>query len=348
MAGRKDIIDSILEALDGEPSSPDLTSIFVGARGTGKTALLSYLSTEAQQRGWVSVDVSAAPGMLEDIYEQCLSSASHLLNAEPKRRLNQVKINGIGALGWDNSDRSDNWRTRMNAIFEQLDDSDTGILITVDEVDPRLDEMAQLALVAQHFVREDKRIALFMAGLPSNIYDLVSGKRTSFLRRASRYDLGSIPDYEVEEAFRLTVADGGKTIGQPAMNAAVAAIGGFPFMFQLVGYRSWNASKRNDELTERDISIGIRLAKEELKSKVFDATYTELSRGDRVFLNAMLLDDGATQQRDLSKRLGKNPSYVSSYKKRLLRQGIIEEFPKGTLAFCLPGFRDYLVEQNRP
>lgn len=277
MAGRGDIIESLVEAFEGDLNNPDLTSIFIGARGTGKTALLSYLGLEAEQRGWITADVSAVPGMLEDIYQQALSAAAHIIGPPPSKRVNQIRVSGVGGISWDNDAHDENWRTRMSAFLDELEKANAGFLITVDEVDPKVEEMNLLAATYQHFVREDRKVALLMAGLPSNVSDLVSGRRTSFLRRASQHDLGSIPDYEVEEAFRLTVVDGGKRIGQPALDVAVKAIGGFPFMFQLVGFRAWNASGSSTEISEDDVSHGVKLAQEELKSKVFDATYAELS-----------------------------------------------------------------------
>ena len=44
------------------------------------------------------------------------------------------------------------------------------MLFTVDEVDPTLDEMVQLAAFYQHFVREGRKVALLMAGLPHNVF----------------------------------------------------------------------------------------------------------------------------------------------------------------------------------
>lgn len=60
MAGRTYLIDDVVRALDRGPGDPNLATIYVGARGTGKTALLSYLSSEAQRHGWISVGVAAA------------------------------------------------------------------------------------------------------------------------------------------------------------------------------------------------------------------------------------------------------------------------------------------------
>ena len=80
MAGRTYIIDDILRALDRGPGDPNLSTIFIGARGTGKTALLSYLSSEAGSHGWIAVSVAAAPGMLEDIYERTKEAAAEFID----------------------------------------------------------------------------------------------------------------------------------------------------------------------------------------------------------------------------------------------------------------------------
>ena len=54
--------------LKNDDSDPNLCSVFYGARGTGKTALLAYLSYRAQQEGWITANVTASEGMLEDIF----------------------------------------------------------------------------------------------------------------------------------------------------------------------------------------------------------------------------------------------------------------------------------------
>ncbi|MDR1799127.1 MAG: ATP-binding protein [Bifidobacteriaceae bacterium] len=44
MAGRQAMIDSILEGLDNGPGDPNRASLLVGARGVGKTALLTAIA----------------------------------------------------------------------------------------------------------------------------------------------------------------------------------------------------------------------------------------------------------------------------------------------------------------
>lgn len=347
LAGRQTVISALLDALEHGLGSPELCSLFVGARGCGKTVMLSLLSQEAQSLGWVCADVAATPGMLEDILQRTEHAAAHLIEQEPQQRLSSIQLAGIGGVSWESVAGQPNWRTRMSSILDMLAEHDVGLLITVDEVNPNLDEMIQLVSTYQLFVRENRKVALLMAGLPHNVSAIIAGESTSFLRRAARFDLGSLPNYEVEEAVRLTVESAGRTVSQEALDAAVEAIRGFPFMLQLVGYRAWNAAGKNAaEISAAAMQQGIDLARRELDARVFDATYASLSEGDRAFLEAMVQDEERTLRSDVVARLGKSSSHVSAYKRRLLDAGVIEEPRPGVLTFALPGFRDYVLRQQ--
>lgn len=90
----------------------------------------------------------------------------------------------------------------------------------------------------QHFVREGRKVALLVAGLPSNVSSLVSNKTVSFLRRAEMMPLGRIDDFDIEEAFRKTIKESGRTISAADLAKATEAIAGFPFMMQLIGFHA--------------------------------------------------------------------------------------------------------------
>lgn len=345
MAGREQIIDDMVLAFENDDSDPNLCSVFYGARGTGKTALLAYLSYRAQQEGWITANVTASEGMLEDILQRLNESAAHLIEKPASRRVNSVGIAPVGSMSWENIDiefEGANWRTKMNALFAQLEASDTGVLIAVDEVDASFAQMTELVTTYQHFVSENKKVALLMAGLPFRVLALLTGRSTSFLRRAAQHSLGSISPTEVKEAFRLTIEDGGKTISDEAIDLAAKAIDGFPFMFQLVGYRAWNASRQASEVSIEDVERGAKLAQEELESRVFASTAAELSRGDLDFLRAMN-PVGTTTRQELAARLKKSSGSISTYKKRLVEAGVIEEPLQGRFEFALPGFGRYMA-----
>lgn len=344
LAGRQEILSALLRAFDSQNRDPNLTSIFVGARGTGKTALLSLLGSEAEDRGWVTANVTAEEGMLEDILQRTAEASSHLLGASPKRRISSIEIDRIGTISWEHTDAdAPNWRSKMNAVLDGLEETGSGLLITVDEVDPSVEEMSKLATTYQHFVREGRRVGLLMAGLPHNVSGLIAGKKTSFLRRAAQYRLGSISDVDISETFRITLRDAGRAIDEKALKEAVTAIGGFPFMLQLVGYRLWETSQ-DGTFSAGEVERAATLAQSDLRHRVLDATLRELSDADVEFLCAMLPDEGASAPSDIASRLGKPSAHVSIYKKRLLESGVIEETVRHKLRFCLPGFREYLAD----
>lgn len=344
-AGREKVLSDTLGAF--EEGATNLCVLFIGPRGCGKTALLTYLGNEASRLGWVTANVSAVPGMLEDIIQRAEESAAHLVESKPGKRLASISIAGVGGASWSTEgDGTANWRTRMNGLLDALNEKDIGLLITVDEVDVSLDEMSQLVSTYQHFVRENRKVGLVMAGLPFHISSLLSGKSTSFLRRAQSFNLGSLSDYEVEEAFRLTVEEGGRLVDENALAEAVGAINGFPFMLQLLGYRAWRLHPKDAVLRADDIRTGAQTAQSELEERIFDVTYAELSKADRAFLSAMLEDDGATSRANLMERLEKPSGHISTYKKRLVQSGVINETLEGDFTFALPGFREYLLQRQ--
>ena len=345
MAGRRQIIADITRALESSRRRLELTSLFSGARGTGKTALLSLLASEAQARGWVVASTTAVPGMLDDIELAALSSARHLIDRQPTTRLSSIAIPQIIEVGLQQTSPVEtNWRFRMNTLLDQLDQSGTGLLITVDEVDVELPEMVQLAAVYQHFIRENRKVALFMAGLPHNVSALLNNKSVSFLRRASLIDLGRIDDDEIEAALETTVREAGRSIKEADIQHAAAAIQGFPFLMQLVGYRMWDANPESPFISASDVDYGIRLARKEMTRRILEATYRDLSEGDVRFLNAMLEDDDTSRMADIAERMGVSASLASQYRRRLIDAGVIGSRTRGVVGFDMPFFREYLKE----
>lgn len=347
MAGRTYVIEDILNALDSGPGDPNLATIFIGARGTGKTALLSYLAAEANAHGWLSVNVVAGRNMREDIYQQTKSAAKEFVETCENPRLKGLTIGQVFGLEWEGAPREElNWRSRMNGLFEGLEAYGIGLLITIDEVSASLDEMIEFASTYQLFVRENKRVGLLMAGLPHQVSTLLRNESVSFLRRCVQHRLSGVEDAEVSDALWRTIQSGGRTVSPEALDRMVGEIGGFPFMMQLVGYRVWGVSPNMREISLEDAKRGIVLAQDDLDRRVLDPTYFELSDGDLRFLEAMLEDEGVSAISDIAARMGTTSNYASKYRARLAEQGIIGTRGRGRVAFDMPHFRDYLLQKR--
>lgn len=347
LAGRRQIVSSILQAFQSERRRPELTALLSGARGTGKTTLLSLLAAKAEPLGWISVETTARPGMLDDIEIGVRRRASHLLKKQKTANVASVDIAAIGGLSFHApSQEPSNWRSRMEDILDQLEQLDCGLLITVDEIDPSLPDMIELAIVYQHFVREGRRVALIMAGLPHSVSALISDKTVSFLRRAQSFKLGRIADIDVNTALVRTISEYGREADPAGLSSAVKEISGFPFLMQLIGYRAWDISPTSNSISASDFQQGIQVAREEMESRILEATYRELSSEDIRFLNAMLVDEEDSSIADITKRLNRSSSQVAQYRRRLIDAGVIGERKRGVVGFDLPYFRDYLINMT--
>ncbi|MDO4290221.1 MAG: ATP-binding protein [Eggerthellaceae bacterium] len=349
MAGRDDVIRDIVRAFDQGIGNPNLSTIFVGARGTGKTALLTYLCEESLAHGWVAASVSALPGMLEDIEERALVAAGEFVETPDAMHLKGINIGQLLGVEWERAPVAPgNWRTRMTNILDMLAEHGVGLLIAVDEVRVDLDEMVQLASVYQHFVREGRKVALLMAGLPSKVAALLQDESVSFLRRANYYQLGRVDDDEIRIALSRTVEAAGRAVADAALDEAVSSISGFPYMMQLVGYHAWEAFPGNEEIALLDVKQAEEYAARDVEKKILETTYRELSKGDLRFLSAMLEDeDEESDLADIARRMGKKSNYASQYKRRLVAQGIVEDRGHGVLAIEVPLFKEYLRKRMR-
>lgn len=345
LAGRDMLLDEMRNAFENAPGDPSLTSILVGARGTGKTSLLSQLANDAQGQGWVVVNVPCIDGMLENIVQGAANAAAHLIDAENGARLTGISLGQMIGLEWESADSvQPTWYARLSSLLDKLGNAGVGLLITVDEVRPSLSEMIELASYYQLCIREDRKIALLMAGLPAEVSSLLNDGSVSFLRRASQYHLGQIPDSDISLALQKTAASAEKGFTDEALCAAVAVSDGFPFMMQLVGYRSWQAAGEQPEITVAHVEIGIERAKADMRTRVLDSTLNELSEGDIRFLTAMLPDALESSTGKIAKRMGRTDSYASQYRRRLIERGIIEPASRGKVRFALPLLQEYLPE----
>lgn len=146
---------------------------------------------------------------------------------------------------------------------------------------------------------------------------------------------------DVEVALRKTLADEGASTNDDAM--AAAAIDGFSYMLQFVGYWMWEEAPQSP-ITLEDAQRGIRLAAGELRDGVLAATYRELSNGDLRFSEAILPDEGPSTLADIAKRMGIQSNYASKYKRRLLESGVIGNVGQRRYSIDLPGFKEYVKE----
>lgn len=347
LVGRNDVLEEIQESLDDGPGAPARLTILTGARGVGKTALLSEVSDRTRARGWVVLDQTAVPGLIDQLTTRAQKSLRELDGTtSPGRHITGVTL-PFGAGGITVSDPQPeriDFRDQLGALLDALERHGTGLLITIDEVHAAArKDMRVLATVFQHLVREGRDVALVMAGLPSAISDLLDDDVLTFLRRATPFVLEDVPLDQVRDALRLTIEAEGRSITDEALDEATRATGGYPFMIQLVGYHVWRLA--GGDLIELDaVWAGVPAARKRLGSTVHATAIADLSEVDRTYLVAMSQDEGPASTSEVARRMNVTPHYASTYRGRLIAAGVIEPAGRGYVDFAIPYLRDYLRE----
>ena len=231
LAGRDSIIRDILEGLDNGPGDPYRATIFVGARGSGKTVLLAKIAEEASANGWISVNVNADSDMLNEILIQIRDNAMEFLTPESLSNITSISVAGVGiSRNIKQSNRKTTWRSEMTSIIKELNEKNVGLLITIDELDVRIDELRTVISAFQHFIRERRDVAVIMAGLPPKVSSLLRNDPISFLRRAFQYHLKAVEECEDRFSMKKTIELAGRTINKEALGLAAKNTKGFPFM----------------------------------------------------------------------------------------------------------------------
>ncbi|MDR0945514.1 MAG: ATP-binding protein, partial [Bifidobacteriaceae bacterium] len=275
LIGRRAVLDEVAESFDNGPGAPARLALFTGARGIGKTVMLSEVEALAQKRGWVTVAETSTPGLADRLAASLDEARTQLTQTRPRfRRIRSVTLptvlgTGGGGIELENpasptASPSRDYRSSANRILDAIEPTGAGLLITIDEVHRKArEDMREVATSYQHLVREGRNVALVMAGLPSAISDLLNDAILTFLRRATPFHLGPLDLSDVHAFLDRTIEDSGRTITPEALSAATDATAGYPFMVQLVGYHIWQRADHG-RITDEAAAAGIAVAIERL------------------------------------------------------------------------------------
>lgn len=347
LVGRDDVLEEFTEALEDGPGAPGRLVIFTGPRGVGKTVMLTEVGNQALRQGWVTLAETATPGLVRRL-QHAVTRALHDLDPStaPGRSVTSVTLPVVGG-GFTTTAPPTavvEWRTQLGRLLDTLERNGTGLLITVDEVHKGArEDLRDLAATVQHLIREDRNVALALAGLPSAVSDLLNDDVLTFLRRATPFELHDVPLDRVSDALRTTIAAEGRSITDDALDEATRATGGYPFMIQLVGYHVWRKAD-GDTIDLAAVKAGVPAARKRLGSTVHETALADLSDVDRTYLLAMSHDEGESSTGEVARRLGETPYYASTYRARLIAAGVIEPTRRGYVDFTIPYLREYLRE----
>lgn len=349
LVGRASVIRGFAAGMDLPAGNRWRSLLVTGLRGTGKTVMLNAFREIADSRQWASVRTSTAEGLVERLTTS-LSGALKELPAAPSHE--RISVSGVtlpAGLGGMNFQVRDapaaprNLKSMLNEILPVLRDRGTGLVIEVDEVHRRfIRELRVLTDTVQEAFADGQPLMFVGAGLPQSINDLVNDEVSTFLRRSTRVELTRLDPNSIKGALRGPIVEAGRNISDDALDAAVTATEGWPYLTQLVGDQAWELAADSDTITRAHILAARSEVQDILGIQIIEPTLSDLSAREREYLYAMSFDDGPSDNRTVAGRMGVTDSNASNIRQRLFTEGLVEAPVRGSAGMSLPGMKEYL------
>lgn len=338
--GRDQVVLDFVSALEGGVGSPARLMRITGPRGSGKTVLLSDLGCHAKDFGWIVMNITAGPHMIEDL----------IFELSPDSSVDSYSVSGGVAVASGSMAVSVK-EPNLRALMKRCCGKAKGLVITVDEVqDAPLEAMQRIAGSVQHLIREKENIALIFAGLPMGVMDLINGEALTFLRRAQSEVLNDINLIEVKGSFREGFADSDLFLSDGQLEQMASATEGYAYLIQLVGYYVWQHGdlhrSKSSVVSDDDVSEGIAVALQRFHDVVHEPAISRISKGAMDYLVAMAKCGDRVATSEIAKEMGKEPKSTSSFRRSLIQREVIHSPMRGYVEFSVPFLGEYIRKNS--
>jgi hypothetical protein len=360
---------------------PERSLVLTGLRGVGKTVLLNALRSAAVRRGWGTGKLEARP---DQPLRRPLSSALHqavreLAHPAPDDVLGVIKAfaqrdAGPGAKLRDRwnpgidvpavQGRADSGDIEIDLVELLTDvgglaaDQGRGIGVFVDEMqDLGPDDVSALCAACHEISQAGLPVIVVGAGLPHLPAVLSASK--SYSERLFRYQrIDRLSREAADQALAAPAREEQAAYDDDALVAMYAATGGYPYFIQAYGKAVWDIAPRSP-ITAADVAVAAPEAEAELAVGFFGSRFERATPAEREYLRAMAdtaaalteagedLDGiGSVPTADVAATLGKKPQSLSPARDALLKKGLIYSGERGRIAFTVPHFGKYLLNQG--
>jgi hypothetical protein len=343
--------------------------MLVGLRGVGKTVLLNRFRTVALEQGWTTAklevrsDVSLRQQIAESMHvamrrfaaESRAKGAVRQFLAVLKAFSLKVSPDGTWQLAIDvdaarGSADSGDLAADLTLLFAEADALvrrvGGGVGLFMDELqDASQQDLTSLAVACHEMSQTRGRILVVGAGLPHLPAVLSDAK--SYTERLFEYvPVDRLSRSNTDRAVTAPAAREGVAYTGGALDLLAALTDGYPFFIQMFAKEAWDVAPKSP-ITEDDVRTSEGLARQELASGFFGSRYERATQAERSYLKAVAaLGADRVSTAEVAGHLKKRPSSLSPVRDSLLRKGLIYSVERGTVAFTVPHFAEFLNSQQ--
>ena len=250
----------------------------IGPRGMGKTTLLSYAHSQAEQAKVHIVHL----GHLEDMSQEGSALASLIDELKAPwwhvfAKIRELQLAGFGmGFGIGLERRKDRYEKMLRSRL-----ASEPVLFLLDDAQYYEPKVLRMVIRStQQLLARGYRVAMILAGTPQLASHLMDLEIPSINRGNTIY-VNTINEEEARQALLGPFADDG--IGMSALVAEelVSLAEGYPYFIQIVGFVAWKAmAEENSNDIDTKLMEKIVPLVEEAKRWFFYSMYEQLDRAD--------------------------------------------------------------------
>ena len=309
-------------------SGPSMAYVISGARGAGKTVLLTRLAKSlASLDDWVVIELNPSTDMLEylasSLYEQSKAKFRFL------KKEFSFSFNGL-SFSISGETPVSNVVTLIEKMMDIIAGKGKKVLLCIDDVYSS-QSMRIFSQQYQILIRKGYPLYLLMSGLFENVRQLKDEKGLTFLYRTQQISVGPLSLADIAASLE-------KTLGAPREEAVKMAklTKGYAFAYQVLGYLCFEKGKKalDEEIIAEFDSY--------LRDYVYEKAYFDLPEAEKEIVDILAEHPDASVS-EIKERVSFAASGVSQYRDRLIKRGILFSPAWGKLDFALPRFKEYVL-----
>lgn len=321
--------NEIIDTFNAELPSNQIYMI-TGVRGSGKTVMMTNISTELSQlSNWITVELNPTRDLLQSLAAK-LYGIPDLHERFLKAKLDFSAF-GLG-VSIEHAPPITDIEDVLMHMLTHIRKMGKRLLITIDEV-TNSENIKIFTSSFQIFLRDDYPIFLLMTGLYENIYELQNDKALTFLYRAPKLILEPLNYTAVRKSYMDIFQ-----IDLETAETMTTLTKGYPFAYQVLGYLYWN---HRDTQSLKEI---LPKYDQYLEEYVYSKIWSELSELDKKIL-AEVATSGECRIKNIREQLDMKSELFSVYRERLKRKGVIDTREYGKIYMALPRFAEFVKMQ---
>jgi len=301
--------------------------ILIGARGAGKTVLLTEMYNTFEDEGWVVADVNPHRNILEDLAAQVYDKGK--LKRLFLKGSFDISFHGV-SFSLEGKEPVSSVSTVVERMLNNLKKKGKRLLITLDEV-TSTDRIKEFAHDFQGFVRKGLPVFLVMTGLHENVMSLQNDKSLTFLYRAPKILLDPLDIRAIEKSYAKVLG-----VGEEKAQELAKMTKGYGFGYQLLGYLFYSHRVIDEPLLD-EFDYQLRI-------NAYDKIWSSVSENEKKILRLLCRADEVPVS-EIMAETGFNNKDFSSYRERLIQKGVAISKRRGFLSLSLPRFDIYISHQ---